>query len=89
MRRLKWLGRVFAGTLLVGFCLHEGVHRHRFGHFVPMALHIDVIETTSTDIQGVPGPAKTYEAQLRNYAPIPKSIIACEFIDYASRHELC
>jgi len=48
-------------------------------------LRIDVTETTSTDIQSAQGPARTYEVQLKNYAAIPKSIIACDFIDWASR----
>jgi hypothetical protein len=43
---------------------HELIHLCRFGHFVPLGLHVEVVVTTSNDLLGVEGTGKIYNASL-------------------------
>ena len=88
MRLRKYVGLSFAAVVLLVFCLHEALHIHRFGHLCPLALHIDVSVTSSAELLGVTGPANIYKARLTNFGLLPRTIVACEYINWASQRAI-
>ena len=73
--------------VFAAFALHEFNHLYRFGHFVPLGLHVEVVVTTSNDLLGVEGTGKIYNARLNNYGILPAAVTVCDYLDWASRHE--
>jgi hypothetical protein len=76
-----------AASLTFGLCLHEALHFCRFGHFCPSSLHVDVTITTSAELLSVEGPANIYEAKFTNLGILPKSIVACDLVNWASQNQ--
>jgi len=82
MNTLRSIGALLFATASIGFVIQEAVHLHRYGHFVPPALHADIFVQRG-DI-GIEGISRLYEARLTNYAPFPVKVAACDFITDAS-----
>ena len=74
-------------VVFAALTLHELRHFYRFGHFVPLGLHAEVVVTTSNDLLGVEGTGKIYQASLTNYGVLPAGLTVCDCLDWASRHE--
>ena len=70
-----------------GFVLHESIHFLRYGHLAPLALHADTILTTQSNLLGIEGVAKIYDARLTNYGILPATITVCDYLDYAGSHK--
>src|SRR5262249_56750122 len=79
-------GLVF-GLAFSALAAHGFNHFRRFGHFVPFQLHAEVVVTTSSDLLGVDGVGKVYEASLIHYGFLPKAMSVCAYLHWASRHE--
>jgi hypothetical protein len=69
------------------FALHELIHLFRFGHFVPLGMHVEVVVTTSNGLLGVDGTGKIYNASLTNYGILPAAVTVCDYLDWTSRHQ--
>src|SRR5580693_4632117 len=84
MRLFRIIGA--AAVLLLGltYCLLEGGHFFRFGHFFPFGLHADAIVRNAD--YGIPGISKVYEARLANFGITPVKVTVCDFIDDAMTH---
>jgi hypothetical protein len=83
MNTLRNIGVLLFATASIGFVVQEFVHLHRYGHFVPLALHADIfVQRGDIGMEGI------YEAKLTNYAPVPVKVAACDFISDASARGL-
>ena len=87
MNNLRKVGVFLIATSSLGFIVHESIHFFRFGHLAPMGLHADVVVTTSSELLGVDGLAKIYDARLTDYGVFPATITVCDYLDYASLHD--
>jgi hypothetical protein len=81
---LKKAGMLVVSILVLVFCLLEVVHLTRFGHFLPIGPHADVL-VTNADF-GIPGISKVYRAKLTNFGIVPVKITVCDYIDDGMRH---
>jgi hypothetical protein len=80
------MGFLLVTLVVFVFTSHELAHLYRFGHLVPLGLHVEVMLTTSDDILGVEGVAKIYNASLTNYGLLPVEVTVCDYRDWASQH---
>jgi len=80
-------GFLSVALIFATFTSHELIHVFRFGHFVPLGLHVEVVVTTSNDLLGVEGTGKIYNASLINYGILPVGVTVCDHLDWASRHQ--
>jgi hypothetical protein len=87
MNRIRPIASAICALLSLAFIAHESIHFYRYRHFAPLALHADVLVTTSNDILGVEGTGKIYQARLTNYGIFPTRIIGCDYTDWASRRQ--
>ena len=78
---------LLVALIFATFALHELVHLFRFGHFVPLGMHVEVVVTTSNDLLGVEGTGKIYNASLSNYGILPAAVTVCDYLDWTSRHQ--
>lgn len=69
------------------FVLHEIVHVLRFGHLVPLGLHVEVAVTSRNDLLGVEGAGKIYKSSLTNYGILPAAVTVCDYIDDVGKHQ--
>ena len=79
MSRIPKAGAILILLLSVAFLVHELRHLRRYGHLVPLSMHLDLSMTTSDDVLGVDGIAKIYEAKLTNYGILPSSLVVCDY----------
>ena len=84
MNGIQKIGVLLLALLLVALLLHEFHHFDRYGHFVPLGLHADIVASKG-DI-GLEGITKLYEATLTNYGVLPAKVTACDFTTDASAH---
>ena len=77
---------LLVAIVIAAFMVHELRHLYRFGHFVPLGLHVEVVITTSNDLLGVNGTAKIYNGSLTNYGILPAAVTVCDYLDLTSRH---
>ena len=75
MRPLKKTAIALACCFVLAFCSLELVHVFRFGHFVPLGLHADIIIRKAD--YGIPGISKVYEPRLSNFGVVPKTVMVC------------
>jgi len=87
MNIIRKAGFLLLALVFAAFALHEFNHLYRFGHFVPLGLHVEVVVTTSNDLLGVEGTGKIYNARLTNYGILPAAVTVCDYLDWASRQE--
>jgi hypothetical protein len=87
MTFLRRAGFSLVALVLAAFIVHELSHLYRFGHFVPLGLHVEVVVTTSNDLLGVEGTGKIYDAHLTNYGILPAAVTVCDYCDWTSRHQ--
>jgi hypothetical protein len=87
MTLLRRAGFSLVAVVLAAFMVHELRHLYRFGHFVPLGLHVDVVVTTSNDLLGVEGTAKIYDGSLTNYGILPAAVTVCDYLDWTSSHQ--
>jgi hypothetical protein len=87
MNRIRQIAFAICALLALGFIAHESIHFYRYRHFAPLALHADVLITTSDQILGTEGTAKIYQARLTNYGIFPNKIIGCDYTNWASMRQ--
>jgi len=86
MTFLQRAGFSLVALVLAAFIVHELRHLYRFGHFVPLGLHVEVVLRTSNDFIGVEGTAKIYSGSLTNYGILPAAVTVCDYLDWTSSH---
>jgi len=86
MNTLRKVGAVLVAVCLFGFVAHESIHFLRYGHLAPLSLHADTILTTQSNLLGIEGVAKIYDARLTNYGILPATMTVCDYLDYSSSH---
>jgi len=59
-------GLFLIALVFAAFTSQELRHFYRFGHFVPLGLHAEVVVTTSNELFGVDGTGKICQASLTN-----------------------
>ncbi len=87
MNRLRKVGAILVAVCLFGIVIHELIHFLRYGHLAPPGLHADTILTTQSDLLGIEGVAKIYDARLTNYGILPTTMTVCDYLDYSSSHK--
>ncbi len=87
MNTRRKVGVLLIATASLGAIIHESIHFFRFGHLAPIGLHADAVVTTSSELLGVDGVAKIYDARLTNYGVFPATITACDYLNFASLHD--
>src|SRR5689334_15615376 len=87
MTLIRRAGFLSVALIFATFASHELIHLFRFGHFVPLGLHVEVVVTTSNDLLGVDGTGKIYNASLTNYGILPAAVTVCDYLDWASRQQ--
>jgi hypothetical protein len=76
MRQAKKAAIFLVSFLALGCSTLEVGHVLRFGHFMPLGLHADVI-VRKVDY-GIPGISKAYESKLSNFGIAPETVMVCE-----------
>jgi hypothetical protein len=87
MNLARKAGLLVTMLAFVAFICYEMNHFHRFGHYVPLGLHVEVVVTTSKELLGVDGTGKIYNASLTNYGVLPAALTVCDYLDWTSRHQ--
>jgi hypothetical protein len=88
MNLIRKAGFSLVALVVAAFARHELNHFYCFGHFVPLGLHVEVVVRTSNDLLGVEGTGKIYNASVTNYGILPASVTVCDYLDWASRHQV-
>lgn len=87
MNTRRKIGVLLIAITSLGLIIHESIHFSRFGHLAPVGLHADTVVTTSSDLIGVDGEAKIYDAKLTNFGVFPATISACDYLNFPSLHD--
>jgi hypothetical protein len=88
MNLIRKAGFSLVALVVAAFARHELNHFYCFSHFVPLGLHVEVVVRTSNDLLGVEGTGKIYNASVTNYGILPAAVTVCDYLDWASRHQV-
>ena len=87
MKLIRKAGFSLVALAFASCASHELIHLFRFGHFVPLGLHVEVVVTSSNELLGVEGTGKIYNASLTNYGVLPAAVTVCDYLDSTSSNQ--